>query len=105
MKRKTVEAGPPDQRAALKRAELAAQDSPDLEGTVSAVYADKGFGWLRGADGETRFFHADACDTDLYKLKPGDRLVFKHVDAPKGARAIQVRLVGPAVDENRGNRR
>lgn len=99
--------GPDDARLALKKAERLAEDAPVQEGTVNAVYAEKGFGWLRGVDGIQRFFHADACDTDLYKLKPGDRLTFKPVEAPKGPRAIEVRVDqdNERDAENRGNRR
>jgi cold shock CspA family protein len=97
-----------DPREALRRAELEAEGAADQEGTVSAVYAEKGFGWLRGVDGVTRFFHADACDTDLYKLRPGDRLKFKPLQAPKGPRAIEVRVDQDnerREDDRRGNRR
>lgn len=101
-----------DSRRALRQAELQAEDAPDQSGVVSAVYAEKGYGWLRGADGVGRFFHADACDQDLYKLKPGTKLRFKPVEAPKGPRAIQVRIEGGGDDsydsddeDSRGNKR
>lgn len=63
-----------------------------LRGTVTSVYGEKGYGFLQGADGQQRFFHATASEADLRNLRPGDDVSFIPTQGPKGPRAIEVRL-------------
>ena len=72
-----------------------------MTGTVQTI-TDKGFAFLRGADGRTYFFHrSDISDQSEWKfddLRRGDRVEFQPVEPqpPKGPRASGITWVSDA---------
>jgi cold shock CspA family protein len=74
------------------------RETPDGDarelGVIESVYEGKGYGFLRGADGKTRFFHADTSEVNLRNLRPGDQVSYMPTQGPKGPRAIDVRREG-----------
>ena len=79
-----------------------------MNGTVSRIVADRGFGFIDGDDGQQFFFHRSALKaTDFGDLAPGVRVEFEvsnetRGDEPhEGPRAVNVHLAEgavPAVD-------
>ena len=63
-----------------------------MTGTIKDVRHDKGFGFVKGADGVERFFHRSqvvpARDFDL--MAPGMGVEFDHAEHAKGPRAVNV---------------
>jgi CspA family cold shock protein len=64
-------------------------------GTIKKIVADKGFGFIAGADrGKDLFFHVSAVkDTNFEALYEGQNVEFESEQGPKGARASVVRPV------------
>ncbi len=64
-------------------------------GTIKKIVADKGFGFIAGADrGKDLFFHVSAVkDTNFESLYEGQNVEFESEQGPKGARASVVRPV------------
>lgn len=64
-------------------------------GSIKKVVADKGFGFVVDDAGREYFFHRSTLTSPatLEDLYQGQRVEFTAVDAPKGPRAEQVRLV------------
>jgi CspA family cold shock protein len=64
-------------------------------GTIKKIVADKGFGFIAGADrGKDLFFHVSAVqDANFETLYEGQNVEFESETGPKGARAKSVRPV------------
>lgn len=63
-----------------------------MTGTIARLVSDKGFGFIKGDDGVDRFFHRSAAKSPGFEdLREHQRVTFDHVDAPKGARAENIR--------------
>jgi cold shock protein len=60
------------------------------QGTIKKLVADKGFGFIRDAQGQEHFFHRSACLTAFERLSEGQAVTFTESDSPKGPRAINV---------------
>jgi len=58
-------------------------------GTIARLFVDKGFGFLKAADGVEYFFHRSAI-AEFLTLVEGDAVTFLPTDGPKGPRAEQV---------------
>ncbi len=64
-----------------------------MQGTVKRVIRDRGFGFIRSAEGREIFFHRSSLQgPDFDTLKEGDAVEFEVENGPKGPRAIEVRL-------------
>ena len=64
-----------------------------MTGTVTKIVRDRGFGFIRDAEGQEYFFHESAVrDTPFTDLTEGATVEFEAVNAPKGPRAELVRL-------------
>lgn len=63
-----------------------------MTGTVKRVVRDRGFGFVRGEDGNERFFHRSgmAAGVDFDNLREGQRVTFVDESSPKGPRAAQI---------------
>lgn len=71
-----------------------------MKGHVARLVSDKGFGFITGADGEDHFFHRSEVREGRFEdLKDGGpnrggtAVEFDSVNAPKGKRAENVRVV------------
>ena len=86
-----------DTRQARVEAEKAREALGLLRGTIYSIPGggQMGYGWIAGDDGINRFFHRsvlnppEAFDT----LRVTQRVLFRHIDAARGPRAIDVELV------------
>lgn len=62
-----------------------------MTGKVKRVYADKGWGFIKGDDGVEYFFHRSGCkNTKLEQLKEGQDVTFEDAEGPKGPRAEDI---------------
>jgi cold shock protein len=62
-------------------------------GTVKRIVSDKGFGFIKAADGNEYFFHNSACVGIRFDdLREGQAVTFEKGEGPKGPRAESVRL-------------
>lgn len=63
-----------------------------MKGKVVRIYADKGFGFIKGADGRDYFFHKSSVETPLVfdDIEPNEDVIFEESEGPKGPRAEQV---------------
>jgi len=67
-----------------------------MQGTIKRVVRDRGFGFIRTADGQEVFFHRSSLKSlDFEGLKEGQNVEFEMERGDKGPRAVNVR-VGPA---------
>lgn len=67
---------------------------PMGKGTVTDIYADRQFGFIRQEDGETIFFHAKGvCVPEFENLKEGSEVEFMIVDGAKGNKAIGIVVI------------
>ena len=63
-----------------------------MNGTIKTLRADKGFGFIRSAEGRDIFFHQSAIFGEgIDMLREGDSVEFEIEDSPKGPRAVSVR--------------
>ena len=63
-----------------------------MQGTIKRVVRDRGFGFIRSAEGREIFFHRSSLQgLDFDALKEGDAVEFDVEDGPKGPRAVAVR--------------
>jgi len=63
-----------------------------MQGTIKRVVRDRGFGFIRSAEGREIFFHRSSLqELDFDALKEGDAVAFEVEDGPKGPRAIEIR--------------
>jgi cold shock CspA family protein len=65
-----------------------------MTGKVTRLFRDKGYGFVRGEDGEARFFHkSNMRDAPWFELMwEGCKVEFDEQVSPKGPKAINVRL-------------
>ncbi len=63
-----------------------------MHGRVKKLFADKGFGFIRGEDGVERFFHRDSCETPFRDIREGTAVRFEEAQSDKGPRAEAVQL-------------
>lgn len=80
-------------REELPQNDLSVRASDQMNGEI--VTLANGCGWIRGdGDGIDRFFHKSALfgfGMKFDDLVTGQRVLFTHIDGPKGPRAINVR--------------
>jgi CspA family cold shock protein len=63
------------------------------EGSIKRL-TEKGFGFIRTADGNDVFFHSTALEGVVFEeLKIGQRVEFTHGEGDRGPRAESIRLV------------
>ena len=65
-----------------------------MNGTISKVISDKGFGFIQGEDGQKYFMHRSAVhDGSVFEqLREGQTVVFDAGRGDKGPRAENVRV-------------
>lgn len=64
-----------------------------MQGTIKRVIRDRGFGFIRAADGQEIFFHRTSLQNlNFDSLKEGDNVEFEVERGDKGPRALNVRL-------------
>ncbi len=62
-------------------------------GTIKKVMKDRGFGFIRTAEGKEVFFHRSECRSVAFDdLEQGQNVDFDEADDPKGPRARNVRV-------------
>ena len=63
-----------------------------MQGTIKRVIRDRGFGFIRAADGQEIFFHRSALQNlNFESLHEGDNVEFELERGEKGPRAANVR--------------
>jgi CspA family cold shock protein len=62
------------------------------QGTIKKVMADKGFGFLKGEQGELFFHHSALVDTTIEALRVGQEVTYTEGRGPKGPRAENVKV-------------
>ena len=63
-----------------------------MRGTIKKLIRDRGFGFIRAADGQEVFFHRGSLPMDGFdRLSEGDSVEFEAEQSPKGLRAVNVR--------------
>jgi cold shock protein len=63
-----------------------------MQGTIKRLIRDRGFGFIRGEDGQEVFFHRSALQAlDFDGLKEGEKVSFELERGNKGPRAVNVR--------------
>ncbi len=63
-----------------------------MQGTIKRVIRDRGFGFIRSADGQEIFFHRSSLQQlDFDGLKEGESVEFDLERGEKGPRATAVR--------------
>lgn len=63
-----------------------------MQGTIKRIILDRGFGFIRSADGKEIFFHRSSLeDLNFDSLKEGQKVEFEMENGPKGPRAVGVR--------------
>jgi CspA family cold shock protein len=63
-----------------------------MQGTVKRIIRDRGFGFIRSAEGREIFFHRSSLKgLNFDTVKEGDVVEFEVEDGPKGPRAVSVR--------------
>jgi cold shock protein len=63
-----------------------------MQGTIKRVIRDRGFGFIRAADGQEIFFHRSALQgLNFESLREGDNVEFELERGEKGPRASNVR--------------
>ena len=64
-----------------------------MNGTITRLVSDKGFGFIAAADGTEYFFHPSACTgTAFNQLREGQAVTFDVGHGAKGPRGENVRL-------------
>ncbi|HKS97525.1 MAG TPA: cold shock domain-containing protein [Terriglobia bacterium] len=63
-----------------------------MQGTIKRIIRDRGFGFIRTADGQEVFFHRSSLQNlDFDSLKEGQNVEFEMERGEKGPRATSVR--------------
>jgi len=63
-----------------------------MQGTIKRVVRDRGFGFIRSADGQEIFFHRSSLQQlNFDGLKEGENVEFEMERGEKGPRATSVR--------------
>jgi len=60
-------------------------------GTIKRIARDKGFGFIRDANGQEYFFHRSAVQGSFDSLSEGQHVSFDEEASSKGPRATNVR--------------
>ena len=64
-----------------------------MEGTIKKLIRDRGFGFIRAAQGQEVFFHRSGLqDINFDALTEGEAVEFEMERSEKGPRAVSVRL-------------
>ena len=65
------------------------------QGTIKKLVADRGFGFIKGEDGNDIFFHVSALQGDIAieELNEGQSVSYSEGSGPKGPRAENVQVV------------
>ncbi len=63
-----------------------------MNGTIKKLTADRGFGFIRGEDGNEYFFHRSELRAGLRfdELREGQRVAFQPRQSDKGPRAAEI---------------
>lgn len=62
-----------------------------LQGTITRLVPERGFGFILGPENEDYFFHqSDIENCSLQQLAPGDPVSFDPTSTPKGLRANSI---------------
>lgn len=66
-----------------------------MTGRIKTLHKEKGFGFIRTADGTERFFHRSSMEssTRFDELREGDEVSFTEEESVKGPRAADVARV------------
>jgi len=65
-----------------------------LKGKINKLIRERGFGFINVENGNDIFFHCSALEgTDFGTLQEGDSIEFNVERGPKGARAVDIRMV------------
>jgi CspA family cold shock protein len=63
-----------------------------MQGTIKRVIRDRGFGFIRAADGQEIFFHRSSLqDLNFDGLREGENVEFDRERGEQGPRAVSVR--------------
>jgi cold shock protein len=63
-----------------------------MQGTIKRVIRDRGFGFIKSAEGQEVFFHRSGLQNINFEvLKEGENVEFEMERGEKGPRAINVR--------------
>ncbi len=63
-----------------------------MQGTIKRLVRDRGFGFIRSAEGQEVFFHRTSLQNlDFDGLREGDAVEFEVQQGEKGLRAVNVR--------------
>jgi CspA family cold shock protein len=63
-----------------------------MRGTIKRLIRDRGFGFIRAADGQEVFFHRSSLqDLNFDTLREGESVEFEIEQGQKGPRAAKVR--------------
>lgn len=63
------------------------------QGVIKKLVADKGFGFIKGDDGEFFFHHSSVSGGDFETLQEGQSVEYTIGDSPKGPRAENVTVI------------
>ena len=63
------------------------------QGTIKKLIAEKGFGFIKGEDGEIFFHHSALIGATIESLREGQNVEYEEGRGPKGPRAENVRPV------------
>jgi cold shock CspA family protein len=69
-----------------------------MDGTVKWYNIKKGYGFIKGDDGQDYFVHYSAMPKGM-KLNENDRVTFDSADTERGKQARNVKVVGAAKKE------
>lgn len=64
-----------------------------MTGTIKRIVRDRGFGFIRGEDGQEWFFHRSGVHDHFDTLMEGQKVEFDEEPSTKGPRAAKVRLL------------
>ncbi len=66
------------------------------QGTIKKVVSDRGYGFIKGEEGEFFFHHSVLEDTTIESLHEGQQVEYTASQGPKGLRAESVKPVDGA---------
>lgn len=65
-----------------------------MRGTITRIFTQKKYGFIKGEDNTFRFFHASYLPDGMFEsMREGLQVDFDSVTHPKGARATNIHLV------------
>ena len=71
-----------------------------MEGTIKWFNTRKGFGFVKGEDGEDYFVHYSALEANVF-LRENDKVSFDPVQTEKGKQAQNVKLLQKGSERNK----